>query len=183
MVFGISILMCNIMIFLFSECIGITKLHVQRLWDEAKLGLISYKRRIPLLLLLWKICMHIVSLQPDACSTFCNCNKVRLGNAKLVTLLLKFPDANIDFFLYFWIGGISRNTRYQTLHMASYLDFRRIHFLLLKSSIRHFCKKCLSLKRHWNYENKHAKSQNISQAAGLQKRLYEKNIIKSVSSR
>ena len=67
--------------------------------------------------------------------------------------------------------------------MASYLDFRRIHFLLLKSSIRHFCKKCLSLKRHQNYENKHAKSQNISQVAGLQESLQGKKILKIVSSR
>ena len=156
---------------------------MQRLRDEAKFGLIGYKRRIPLLLLLWKICMYIVSLQPDACSTFCNCNKVRLGKAKLVIFLLKFPDSNNYFFLYFWIGGISRNIRYQTLHMASYLDFRRIHFLLLKSSIRHFCKKCLSLKRHWNYENRPAKSQNISQVAGLQESLQGKKIIKIVSSR
>ena len=73
---------------------------MQRLWDETKLGLISYKRRIPILLLLWKICMHIVSLQPDACSTFCNCNKVRITCATTVGWNQNIPILILNLFLF-----------------------------------------------------------------------------------
>ena len=52
------------------------------------------------MLLLWKICMHLVSLQPDACSSFCNCNKVRIGNAELVTLLLNIPILILNLFVF-----------------------------------------------------------------------------------